>query len=1407
MAASANIDVLGIGDKMKKMRFAYPMVAAFALAGSADAVTVVQVGKQDITSTQAIVRVRTDQPGFCTYRVSEGPGFSAMVNDVNPAIFSGANSDGRDGSIITGISSGRGGSPSAGSEHVFVAGTRTAARGADGKFYSRALQANTLHWVGVTCGLDAEVSTIFQTLNLPLGNDGPELMPFDPTAFGNVAVPTIDWVNRSTSYVDPLWGTQLHRMTDPTDVAFYLAGQTFTYGISTNGHWSNPGNAIAAGSSSLATCDTSAGCATSDALALIAVIPTDNTNYRPNGAWDTNVSYLDFLVKMWGSGTDASAANRTVAVCWSIDDQTCFTSSQNIVLPQSSPGFAGTAPQSWSIQSPWSGAAATALSGVVVANGTATVNFATQTTLTAGGQICINGIRNSVTTAQGGNGLNGCHVITSAGYATVSFPSNAYPATYTDGELIASANFPQAQWASWGTPPLHASVGERKGGTVTATGGVLVLTSNSWTYSNFDTTWTAGTRIYIAGSSPTCANSLCTVASVQDAQDLTLVENLTISGADWTSANFSLLVQKTTSIGAVSVSAGYDFVDSANYASGLDGSGDICNSNYVTVSVDAAGNPISPSLQGYLCVASASGISGAINPVYLFIPSTGESRLIARTYQASANDYRPWVGWHPTNGAAWFVNYPGQSVFEVVYTGDFRALTPGFPQTTTEPGTPEQLTFTDIFAGTGNDMATQMANCVVNGTCNTAINATIFGVPPSPPQTGAAIRGNYMVLCGGAIGGTQDGPGYMTLWNIGSTPAVLAWAGYSFDAFPVGYAGVHACLSFGTGQYNTANLNGNGGQVGGALRGPWQQTPIMYNSGSGYTSNTAVTLTDGMECPANLSPQWQALGAKPLAQGGVARCLEFKVPGDFCSVNATAAESAAFPCPWNAASNYSLIKPIGEGDELSDATAGAVTWGEKMLVVKVTRNSTTDIDLWVFRYSSQSQTPASGFTCGTYQPSEWNHANGWTMYAMPYHGCYGSMYWINAADATHTYLAEAPNALGGHPDFGEGSGGYTLVNGATLSGYITRANEPMPGQIGTPPTAHIVADPTFGSAQLPDIYLQSYVSKRQRRVIAPLAEMDWALDVRHYNPGEGNGAETPEGLFGNTATLVASHASTYLITFAGSQAPDPKITGFIGWAGYHMLADASGPNSAGTFGDTTPWHYCYAYAAGECASGSAAGQMYVSVPQDSSSLQCFTNTYAYNAPCISNNYPYGFWVTQFNTTQTDNVGVSSRRLTSALVAPGRQYNFTNAKSTPDGEWAQVQAQWLEGQRTDMFWVKLPPFPPVVSNPGTAQGATNLTLQLSGVAGDLIRAAFGYAENGDPAQFYCTSRAEACYTSASSSQGNPFVFASEAPSFTACSNSCSVSIPAIPGRILYYQVQTQRRNGLHTNSAVGAIAVQ
>ena len=173
------------------------MLLLLPLAPGSYAHTSVQIANRDVTATQAVIHVHTDQPGFCTYRLSEGSNFREQVNDVNSNLFAGANSDARPGSIINGADSSTFSPSSNAAVHTFVAGTRTSAKAADGKFYSRALQANTFHWVGITCGSDAKVSATFQTLNPPLGNDAPEQMPFDERAFGNVAVPSIDWTDRS----------------------------------------------------------------------------------------------------------------------------------------------------------------------------------------------------------------------------------------------------------------------------------------------------------------------------------------------------------------------------------------------------------------------------------------------------------------------------------------------------------------------------------------------------------------------------------------------------------------------------------------------------------------------------------------------------------------------------------------------------------------------------------------------------------------------------------------------------------------------------------------------------------------------------------------------------------------------------------------------------------------------------------------------------------------------------------------------------------------------------------------------------------------------------------------------------------------------------------------------------------
>ena len=66
--------------------------------------------------------------------------------------------------------------------------------------------------------------------------------------------------------------------------------------------------------------------------------------------------------------------------------------------------------------------------------------------------------------------------------------------------------------------------------------------------------------------------------------------------------------------------------------------------------------------------------------------------------------------------------------------------------------------------------------------------------------------------------------------------------------------------------------------------------------------------------------------------------------------------------------------------------------------------------------------------------------------------------------------------------------------------------------------------------------------------------------------------------------------------------------------------------------------------------------------------------------------------------------------------------------------------------------------------------------------------FGYAENGDPGSFFCTSRQESCVAvSGTIGPSTPFFYEqAEAYSGARCSAGCAVAIPALPQRVLYYR---------------------
>jgi hypothetical protein len=151
-----------------------------------------QVQVLGVTSPQAILEYTAPDNNPCTVEASESSSYTPLVNDVNPALFPGSNSDSRAGSIT------------AGADRVFVLGRRAVDTAADNKNYSRALQANMQHYVRVTCGSTVLTGT-FTTANIPLGNTYSDV-PL-------TTIPTISSSDRTQQIIDPLTGALIKRFT------------------------------------------------------------------------------------------------------------------------------------------------------------------------------------------------------------------------------------------------------------------------------------------------------------------------------------------------------------------------------------------------------------------------------------------------------------------------------------------------------------------------------------------------------------------------------------------------------------------------------------------------------------------------------------------------------------------------------------------------------------------------------------------------------------------------------------------------------------------------------------------------------------------------------------------------------------------------------------------------------------------------------------------------------------------------------------------------------------------------------------------------------------------------------------------------------------------------------------------
>ena len=328
----------------------------------------------------------------------------------------------------------------------------------------------------------------------------------------------------------------------------------------------------------------------------------------------------------------------------------------------------------------------------------------------------------------------------------------------------------------------------------------------------------------------------------------------------------------------------------------------------------------------------------------------------------------------------------------------------------------------------------------------------------------------------------------------------------------------------------------------------------------------------------------------------------------------------------------------------------------------------------------------------------------------------------------------------------------------------------------TPSFAGAIGDNMFGMQSYPGVPVES--------------NAQWFLDSRAVQGGNGSYP---------TATVVGGQLYKYTSTAYGGHGAlslHPQQRQVAAFTNDHVLTDVSGPNSSIATHAGSAYTFCIAKKAGECRSGSAVGDVYANAPN----VQTLTCIYpgwngqpwqGINDLCVGDAGFSGDKITQIGVGVLPNAaGSQGRALTGAFLHYRHELTYWTVNGLPDGSWLMFNmppdatyGDWA-GQG---YIAKLPPFP---AADGVARNDfLSIPITIAAPPGISVNNAvieFGYAENGLPANFYCTSRHEACVKG--SQAGTSYGFTSDNPAGVACASGCTIRIPAVPQRLVYFQVK-------------------
>lgn len=389
-------------------------------------------------------------------------------------------------------------------------------------------------------------------------------------------------------------------------------------------------------------------------------------------------------------------------------------------------------------------------------------------------------------------------------------------------------------------------------------------------------------------------------------------------------------------------------------------------------------------------------------------------------------------------------------------------------------------------------------------------------------------------------------------------------------------------------------------------------------------------------------------------------------------------------------------------------------------------------------------------------------------------------FWSNGAQGTSSQNINETRCL---------SGIFGCYTTRLRSKYASFADE-----VRSTPTAAVERFPRFSVGSQDVFALQSHPTGGG--ILAQGARANYMFDGRPLFGGAESGSVNGNG--SNPGTPIGAQ----LYKFTASQMPNldlpyRKWSPTAAFTGNLPLVDVSSPAT----GDVIPsdasgsYTYCVSAAANECRSGSAVGDVYVNAPYVRYPF-CFQAAQNGNLSddydiCVGGSPMVRDAVMQLGMNKVDNFGRYQRVITKFVRARVMSVFYT-PYVFPDGKWLTFESHLGgDGSLHRSFLVaKIPP-PAEDADSVDRTGFQSVPIVLPGRPGATgAYVQFGYVENGGPASYFCTTRQESCIATASQvNQATPFYFQqteSQTWSPAACASGCTISIPAISQRTLYYQ---------------------